>query len=133
MRYVRIPRQSTLLLYALLAAIGFFALEMTMQWLIYVRSKGGEYHSGEYHILTGLFGALFVGCLVYSLLAASHRRRIGNRKRYEKIAEANHHIRNVLQVMQSRLYLMNADPEHTKELLEALGRITWVLDEVLPR
>jgi hypothetical protein len=53
-------------------------------------------------------------------------------KRFEVIAEMNHHIRNALQEIQYSAYATQS-PELVRHILHASERINWALHEVLPQ
>ena len=118
-----IPSHSRLVGWAVLVAVGFFWFQTGLQWLMY---------GGDVHWTTGAISAACVGALSLWLFEGIRKRQMLHKARFEAIAEANHHIRNALAVIQGRFYLMEADPEHMQELQVAVNRICWVLNEVLP-
>ncbi len=122
------PSRWRLVAYAVLATIAFLALQTGIQFSWYVEEEGGHVHW-----LTALISAGFVGLLVYAVLESARRRHLADRKRFETIAEANHHVRNALEAMVGHFYLMKGDSPAASELLQSVERIKWVLDEVLPR
>jgi len=68
---------------------------------------------------------LAVGVLAYALLRRENNRRAANIVRYRAIAEANHHIRNALQVI-------TFTAAQRREIADAVLRIELTLSEVLP-
>jgi signal transduction histidine kinase len=120
---LEIPSHSRLVGWAVLVAIGFFGLQTGLQWLMY---------GGDVHWATGAISAACVGALSLWLFEGIRHRQMLHKARFEAIAEANHHINNALAAIQARFFLMEADPEHMKEMEESVDRICWVVNEVLP-
>ena len=63
-------------------------------------------------------------------MAASRRRRLETLRRFQIIAEMNHYIRNSLQAILYQSY--SVDEAAAVRLKDAVDRIAWVLEEVLP-
>ena len=79
-------------------------------------------------VLVGLVAALLVFVLsVYH----KHKTRIVE-DRLRVIAEMNHHIRNALQVIAYHAWSAKSEQE-IAAMNEAVNRITWALQEVLPQ
>ncbi|MFB3917159.1 MAG: hypothetical protein ACE14M_10545 [Terriglobales bacterium] len=103
-----------------MAASAFLLLQLALQWLLYAREEGGSVH-----FLGGLFSALAVGALIYGLLAGMRARRITHKKRFETIAEANHHIRNALEAMQLRFHPVEISPATSPSTVTRARRTRW--------
>lgn len=118
-----IHSRRTLAWHALLVAVAFFWFQTGLQWLIYTH---------EVHWVTGALSSLCIGALSFWLFDGVHKRRMAHKARFEAIGEANHHIRNALTAIQFRFLQAQVDPQQMEEMMEAVNRICWVLDEVLP-
>jgi hypothetical protein len=80
------------------------------------------------NLLTGIVAGLFY---VQSRIREIEKQRL-NEQRLAKIAEMNHHIRNALQVV--AFYDILSDNARTVGTVkEAIHRIEWTLQEVLPK
>ncbi len=78
--------------------------------------------------LVGLVAAL----LVFVLSAYQQHRAKIMADRLRVIAEMNHHIRNALQVIAYHTWSAKSEQE-IASMHEAVNRITWALQEVLPQ
>lgn len=63
-------------------------------------------------------------------MAASRQRRLATLRRFEIVAEMNHHIRNSLQTILYQSYTLDEDV--AARLKDAVDRIQWVAERVLP-
>ena len=79
-------------------------------------------------VVDDISGGVIAGLLVYWYSISRMR---GMKERLTTIALMNHHIRNALQVIAYSAHLP-PDPEKIKLMLDALKRIEWALQEVLP-
>lgn len=61
----------------------------------------------------------------------AEQRRINDLRRFRVIAEANHHVRNALQVLLNPEFYAS-DQKSAEMLRDAVHRIEWVLTDVLP-
>jgi hypothetical protein len=77
--------------------------------------------------LTGVAGAF----AAWLILRSEIRRRQQEVQRLRVLDETNHHVRNALQVMVLHVYSM--DGPRAAELRQAVARIEWTLQEVLPQ
>ncbi len=81
-----------------------------------------------------LVGPIVAGVLTLiftqQMMEASRRRRLQTMHRFQIIAEMNHHIRNSLQMISYQSF--SADAAAAERLKDAVDRIQWVLQEVLP-
>jgi signal transduction histidine kinase len=97
------------------------------QWLVYVLwlGKDGVRYVG------GIVAAVLMTLLIQRQLSDQRRDREAARRRFELIAEMNHHIRNALQAISYERYSA-PDEAASLRLKEAVERIQWVLEEILP-
>ncbi len=65
--------------------------------------------------------------LLFALRAEDKKREL--ERQLCVISEMNHHIRNALQAI---VYAQSLDGDHSIVMHEAVGRIEWALDEILP-
>lgn len=76
------------------------------------------------------------GLAVAAVFVQTKFRELESRKlleeRLTKLAEMNHHVRNALQVL-AFYGARNDSPETTRTIRDAVNRIEWTLEEVLPR
>ena len=77
--------------------------------------------------LTGVAAAV----AAWFILRAEVRRRQQELQRLRVLDETNHHVRNALQVMVLHVYSM--EEPRAAELQQAVSRIEWTLNEVLPK
>jgi hypothetical protein len=83
-------------------------------------------------LLSDFLVGLVAASLVFVLSAyQQHRARIVS-DRLRVIAEMNHHIRNALQVIAYHTWSQKSELE-IASMHQALNRITWALQEVLPQ
>jgi hypothetical protein len=78
-------------------------------------------------LLTGVAAAI----AAWFILRAEVRRRQQELQRLRVLDETNHHVRNALQVMVLHVYSMEGP--RAAELQQAVSRIEWTLNEVLPK
>ena len=83
---------------------------------------------GSQRVFDELCGAMVVGFLVYRY--ERHRLR-QLMQRLQTIASMNHHVRNALQVIMYSSYVPS-DQEQLARIRNAVERIEWALQEVLP-
>jgi hypothetical protein len=97
------------------------------RWLVDTRypSMGGWLH--------GLFMLMIVAGLVYTLVKYENDRRAANIRRFQVVAECNHHIRNAVQVLILRDNLPDGSPAISRQIADAVHRIEITLSEVFPR
>src|SRR5207237_9789422 len=69
--------------------------------------------------------------LIQRQLTEQRKERLAALRRFELIAEMNHHIRNALQTISYQRYT-DTDPAASQRLKEAVERIQWVLEEIWP-
>jgi hypothetical protein len=108
---------------ALLAGLGVFALLVAADQL--------SVHYGlreSQRVFDDLCGAVVVGLLVFGY--ERHRLR-QLMQRLQTIASMNHHVRNALQVIMYSAYVP-PDQEQLTRIRNAVERIEWALQEVLP-
>jgi hypothetical protein len=102
-------------------------LTVGAQWFIYLFILRGD----GVRLVGPAIAALASG---FSVLKAQHyaeQRRINDLRRFHVIAEANHHVRNALQVLINPECYSN-DQNSAEMLRDAVRRIEWVLTDVLP-
>jgi hypothetical protein len=97
------------------------------QWLAYDKLL----HDGGIRVIGSILAGLVTAMLAFRLETETADRRRADLRRFQVISEMNHHIRNALQVISYHAYV--ADPKSHGEIREAMGRIDWVLREVLPQ
>lgn len=97
------------------------------QWLIYVYLLRG---SGV-RLVGPVIAAMVSGLSVRKAQRYAERRRINELRRFQVMAEANHHVRNALQVLINPDCYAN-DQKSAEMLRDAVHRIEWVLTDILP-
>jgi hypothetical protein len=98
------------------------------RWLVDTRypEMGGWIH--------GSFMLLIVGGLVYTLMRHENDRRAANIRRFQVVAECNHHIRNAVQVLISHDgEIQQGSLGISRQIADAVHRIELTLSEVFPR
>lgn len=78
-------------------------------------------------VLVGIVAAF----LIHILTLHEEQKRRFVEQRLKVTAEMNHHIRNALQVIAYQSYMRQEEP--VAEIDQAVTRITWTLQEVLPQ
>ena len=81
--------------------------------------------------ISNLLTGLVAGGLFWEAARRDRERREFVRDRLRTIADMNHHIRNALQVISLYSY-RDQDEEAVSTLKQAVNRIEWALNEVLP-
>lgn len=81
--------------------------------------------------ISNLLTGLVAGGLFWEAARRDRERRKFIRDRLRTIADMNHHIRNALQVISLYSY-RDQDESAVSTLKQALNRIEWALNEVLP-
>ena len=108
---------------AVLAGLGVFALLIAAdQVSVHYGLRGSQ------RVFDELCGAVVVGFLVFGY--ERHRLR-QLMQRFQTIASMNHHVRNALQVIMYSSYVPS-DQEQLARIRNAVERIEWALQEVLP-
>ena len=108
---------------AVLAGLGVFALLIAAdQVSVHYGLRGSQ------RVFDELCGAVVVGFLVFGY--ERHRLR-QFMQRLQTIASMNHHVRNALQVIMYSSYVPS-DQEQLARIRDAVERIEWALQEVLP-
>ena len=104
-----------------------FLSVVLVHWLVYVLWLGME----GIRLVGGVVAGVAIMLLIQRALMEQRRERLESLRRFELIAEMNHHIRNALQAISYERY--SAPDEATSlRLKEAVERIQWVLEEILP-
>ena len=103
-----------------------FLLVVLVHWLVYVLWLEME----GIRVVGGVVAGIAVMLLIQHALMDQRRERQESLRRFELIAEMNHHIRNALQAISYERY--SADEAASQRLKEAVERIQWVLEEILP-
>jgi signal transduction histidine kinase len=124
---IHVPSRAETWLIALFAGISVFGLSMAAQWYFYVYRGGHQ----DVRVFSASVAGVVTTLLVQRLMAASRDRRLANLRRFQIIAEMNHHIRNSLQTISYQRFA--ADAESAARLKDAVDRIQWVLEQVLPK
>ena len=83
-------------------------------------------------MLSDLLIGLVAAVLVYVIAEAQERRARFVQSRLEVIEQMNHHIRNALQVIAYHSWA-GKDQQEVETIEQAVNRITWSLQEILPR
>jgi hypothetical protein len=108
---------------ALLAGFAVFALlVITDQLSLYYGLQESQ------RMLDDFFGGLVAAFLVFRYERFQSRQLA---QRLRTIAAMNHHVRNALQVVMYSAYVP-ADQEQLSRIRDAVQRIEWALQEVLP-
>ena len=111
---------------ALGASCAVFAITFAIQWFIYINLLGQT----EFHFVGVAVASVLTFIFIQRMMAASRLRRLETLRRFQIIAEMNHHIRNSLQAILYQSY--SVDDAAAARLKDAVDRIAWVLEEVLP-
>lgn len=122
---VRTPHEIWLLSLASGALV--FGIAVLANWLIY----DVLLHEQGIHVVAAIVGGGVTTLLIERLLFTQRQARLAALERFRIIAEMNHHIRNALQAISYQRYV-NASDADAKRLKEAVDRIEWVLEEILP-
>ncbi len=101
---------------------------LAVQWAIYNVWLGDP---GQLRLLGPIVSGLLAAAFTERMMWQSRRRRLATLRRFQIIAEMNHHIRNSLQMISYER--LSADEGAAVRLKEAVDRIQWVLEQVLPR
>lgn len=102
-----------------------FVLDVTL------RMEGFPRH--DLTFLSNLFVGIIAGCLFYQFTRNEKAKQEFMRDRMRTVAELNHHIRNALQVIRYAGGSKTAQDATQLQLInEAVARIEWALQEVLP-
>ena len=118
------PWESWLLAFA--AGCGVFVATFAIQWFIYGYLLG---HT-EFHFVGVSVASVLTFIFIQRMMYHSRQRRLDTLRRFQIIAEMNHHIRNSLQTILYQSYTL--DDDVATRLKDAVDRIQWVLDRVLP-
>jgi hypothetical protein len=114
----RVPTRGECVLIAALAFMGELAMNLAdvafPRWIVPI----------------GLVDALLVASLVFVLLWQSRERRLRMQHSLRVIADCNHHVRNALQAIVGQAGI---DASGALGVHDAVERIRWVLEEVLPQ
>jgi signal transduction histidine kinase len=122
-----LPSNLLILRNALSLALLVFLVSIGAQWLVYQELL---HDPGGMRIVSPLIAAVVTGVLAMRLQAIARERRVQSLRRYQIIADMNHHVRNALEVISMETYVSALkEAEHMRE---ALNRIDWALKEVLP-
>jgi len=123
----RIRSRGAIVCLSIAAGFLMFIIITGVHWFVYV------YVNGEQGIR--ILGATVAGILTALLIAfqlfEQRRVRLADARRLQLIAEMNHHIRNALQTISYQRY-SETDTAASKRIKEAVERIQWVLEELLP-
>ena len=113
-------------------ALGFGALifiaAMALDWFLMLHREAPLLTVA---ISNGVVGVL-TGVLLSTLLEYGRAQRRLMLRRIDTLNEVNHHIRNALQAIAFSLGALKGHEEAPK-ISEAMGRIQWVLRELLPK
>ncbi len=114
----------------LIRALGWgalvFLVSIGAQWLFYeviLDDPGGM------RLISPMVAAVATAVLAFQLRSMERERAQATQKRFQIIAEMNHHIRNALQVLS---YQASLGSDDRGQVREALDRIEWTLRDVLP-
>ncbi len=122
---IRVPSVLDIWAWALVSGTIVFSVSVLFQWLVY-DYWGGE--TGMRLVSPGVAGVC-TAALVFRARIISRRTKIAIVRRLEIIAEMNHHVRNSLQVLSFTAY---TDPVAAERVREAVERIEWSLNALLP-
>ena len=123
----RIRSWAEIVCLSLSAGIVMFAVIVIAHWVIYVRMEGEQ----GVRVLGASVAAALTIVLIAFQLAEQRRVRLADLRRYQLIADMNHHIRNALQTISYQSFSAT-DAAASRRLKEAVERIEWVLEELLP-
>jgi len=98
-----------------------------MHWLVYVLWLGMD----GVRVAGGIVAGMLMMLLIQRQLSEQRKEQQESLRRFELIAEVNHHIRNALQAISYQRYGAS-DEAASQRLKEAVERIQWVLEEILP-
>jgi 1,2-phenylacetyl-CoA epoxidase catalytic subunit len=83
------------------------------------------------HVVGAVVAGAVTTLLIERLLHTQRQSRLAALERFRIIAEMNHHIRNALQTISYQRYVSATDAE-AQRVKEAVDRIEWALEEILP-
>jgi signal transduction histidine kinase len=109
-----------------IAGCAVFVATFGVQWLIYGYLLGHE----DIHLIGISVASILTFTFVQRMMAASRQRRLATQRRLALVVEMNHHIRNSLQTILYQSYTL--DDDVATRLKDAVDRIQWVLERVLP-
>ena len=112
--------------FGVVAGCAVFAATFAVQWFVYGYLLGHE----DVHLIGISVASILTFTFVQRMMSASRQRRIATVRRFAIIAETNHHIRNSLQTILYQSYTLDSDV--AARLKDAVDRIQWVLERVLP-
>jgi hypothetical protein len=104
-----------------------FGVTVLAHWLVYAVML----HERSVHMVGAVVAGGVTTLLIERLLFTQREARIAELERFRIIAEMNHHIRNALQTISYQRYVSASDAE-AKRVKEAVDRIEWALEEILP-
>jgi hypothetical protein len=122
----RVPARWKSWAIGLAAGSAVFLATFSTQWFIYNYLLGQD----EFHWVGVSVASVLTFIFMQRMMARSRQRRLATLRRFQAIAETNHHIRNSLQTILYQSYSM--DSEVAARLKDAVDRIEWVLEQVLP-
>jgi signal transduction histidine kinase len=122
----RVPAAWESWLLAFAAGCGVFVATFAIQWFIYGYLLGHN----EFHFVGIAVASVLTFIFIQRMMDHSRQRRLETLRRFRIIAEMNHHIRNSLQTILYQSYTL--DDEVATRLKDAVDRIQWVLERVLP-
>jgi signal transduction histidine kinase len=108
------------------AGCAVFVSTFAVQWFIYGYLLGHN----EFHFVGVTVASILTFIFIQRMMVHSRQRRLETLRRFQIIAEMNHHIRNSLQTILYQSYTL--DDEVATRLKDAVDRIQWVLERVLP-
>src|ERR1051326_8881573 len=118
------PWESWLLGFA--AGCAVFVATFAIQWFIYVYLLGHN----EFHFVGVSVASVLTFIFIQRMMDHSRQRRLETLRRFQTTSEMNHHILNSLQTILYQSYTL--DDDVATRLKDAVDRIQWVLDRVLP-
>ncbi len=122
----RVPAPWESWLLASAAGCAVFVATFVVQWFVYSRFLGDH----ELHLVGVSVASLLTFIFVQRMMAYLRQRRLAIQRRFQIVAEMNHHIRNSLQTILYQSYTV--DDQVATRLKDAVDRIEWVLEQVLP-
>ena len=122
----RVPKAWESWFLGVVAGCAVFVLTFAVQWFVYDYLLGDT----EFHFVGVAVASLLTFIFIQRMMSYSRQRRLATLRRFQVIAEVNHHIRNSLQTILYQSYTL--DDEVATRLKDAADRIQWVLDRVLP-
>jgi signal transduction histidine kinase len=84
------------------------------------------------HLPGSIIAASVTAIWTFRLEQLNRQRQQAHLRRFQLISDMNHHIRNALQVISYHAFLQDGYTEH-EHIRDAMNRIEWVLQEVLPQ